>query len=82
MKWYAAHNSNDTQGLVIDESTGENIAITYKAENASLIASVPEAIILLAETLDMLNNMTSKDFSLGMDKPIRRKIESFLNDLN
>lgn len=78
--WYVASTMND-QGLVVDENTGENIAITYKAENATLVASAPEAIRLLAETLDMLNNMTSKEFSLGGDKPIRRKIESFLYDL-
>jgi hypothetical protein len=81
MKWYAKHNSNG-QGLVIDESTGENIAVSYKAENASLIAATPEAIGLLTDVLDMLNNMTSEDFSIGMDKPIRKKIESFLYNLN
>jgi hypothetical protein len=81
MKWYTANNSNDEQGLVIDESTGENIAVSYKAENASIIASAPEAISLLTETLDMLNNMTSSDFSIGKDKPIRKKIEQFLWNL-
>ena len=81
MNWYVAHNSNDTQGLVIEESTGENIAISYKAENASLIASAPESISLLREALDMLNNMTSNDFAIGKDKPIRRKIEQFLWNL-
>ena len=80
MNWYAAHNSND-QGLIIDEDTGENIAVSYKAKNASMIASAPEAASLLTETLDMLNNMTSEDFSIGKDKPIRRKIEQFLWNL-
>jgi hypothetical protein len=79
--WYVANNSNDTQGLVADEDTGENIAVTYKIENAPLVASAPKAVALLVETLETLNNMSTKDFSLGGDRAIRRKIESFLYDL-
>jgi hypothetical protein len=36
--WYEAKNCNDSQGLVISEATGENIAVSYKKENAQLIA--------------------------------------------
>jgi hypothetical protein len=79
MNWYASANSNNTQGLIIDEDTGENIAVSYKAENASLIAAAPEAIDLLKETLGRLENMTIEEFALGRDKFIRMKIESLLH---
>jgi len=48
--WYAGNNSNDDQGLVIQEETGENIAVTYKAANARLIAAAPELLDILTET--------------------------------
>jgi len=81
-RWRVANMGNDTQGLVIDENTGENVAVTYKAENAPVVAIAPEAIDLLAETLDMLNNITTYDFSIGKDKPVREKIAGFLDRLN
>ena len=80
-RWHVTNTGND-QGLVIDDNTGENIAVTYKAENAPIVAIAPEAVDLLAETLDMLNNMTTADFSIGKDKPIREKIAEFLDRLN
>jgi hypothetical protein len=44
----------------------------------------PEAVAieLLAETLDTLNNMTTQDFSIGKDKPLRNKIAAFLDAIN
>jgi hypothetical protein len=81
-KWYVANNSNDTQGLVISEETGENIAVTYKAENAPLIANSHNAIELLVDVLDMLNNITTEDFSHGKDFPVRDKISRFLDEIN
>jgi hypothetical protein len=78
MNWYANRNSNDTQGLIVNGDTGENIAVSYKAEHASLIASAPEAIDLLKETLNTLDNMTIEEFALGRDKFIKRKIEALL----
>jgi len=44
MNWYKAHNCNNSQGLIIDEDTGENIAISYKVENAGLIAAAPDLL--------------------------------------
>jgi hypothetical protein len=81
-KWYVANNSNDTQGLVISEETGENIAVTYKTENAPLIVNSHNALELLSETLDTLNNMTSNEFSTGGDKSIRDKLSRFLDEIN
>ena len=45
--WYAGNMGNDTQGLVCDENTGENIAVTYKAENAALVAAAPDLLAAL-----------------------------------
>lgn len=42
-QWYLANTSND-QGLIADEQTGENIAVSYKKENASLIAASPDLL--------------------------------------
>ena len=36
-KWYEAKMGNDHQGLIVDEATGETIAVTYKKENAAFI---------------------------------------------
>ena len=45
--WYAGNMGNDTQGLVCDENTGENIAVTYKAENAALVVAAPDLLAAL-----------------------------------
>ena len=50
MNWYKAKNSNDTQGLVIDEKTGANIAVTYDPKHSELIAAAPE----LADALEAM----------------------------
>lgn len=44
--WYVASMGSDPfdQGLVTSEKTGENIAVTYKAENARLIAAAPDML--------------------------------------
>lgn len=46
-KWYFKDKS--AQGLVISEDTGETIAVTYKAENAALVATAPELLAALEE---------------------------------
>ena len=83
-KWYVSSMGTDphNQGVVADENTGETVAISYKTENAPILAAAPEAIGLLAEVLDTLNNMTSVDFSLGKDRPIRDRIARFLDELS
>ena len=39
--WYAANMGNDYQGLVIDEKTGANIAVTYDKRHAPFVAAAP-----------------------------------------
>jgi len=53
-KWYTsgtAYNAHD-QGLVIEEKTGKTIAVTYKQENARLIAATPELLDALEKAKD------------------------------
>ena len=52
-KWYVGNNSNDSQGLIIDENTGRNVAVSYDAKDAALIAAAPE---LLAALLYIVND--------------------------
>ena len=42
--WYVAKMVNDFQGLVIDEQTGKNIAVTYDKKDAPLVAAAPELL--------------------------------------
>jgi hypothetical protein len=49
--WYVASTGNH-QGLVIEEKTGRNIAVTYDKADAPLIAAAPEllgALITMVE---------------------------------
>jgi hypothetical protein len=41
--WRAAKTGNH-QGLIISETTGENIAVAYDSKNAALIAAAPELL--------------------------------------
>jgi hypothetical protein len=47
--WHACKAGNDTQGLVIDDNTGANIAVTYKAEHAPIVAAAPELLELVEQ---------------------------------
>lgn len=46
--WYAARGSGG-QGIVIEEGTGRNVAVTYEEKDAPLAAAAPEMAELLAE---------------------------------
>ena len=51
--WYAKNSGGSDihgQGLIIDEKTGENIAIVYKKENAPLLSAAPD----MAEVLTFM----------------------------
>lgn len=48
-RWYAAKMGNDHQGLVIEEGTGRNVAVTYDVKDAPLVALAPQMADMLAE---------------------------------
>jgi len=53
-KWYATitnKGSAHEQGLIIEEETGNAIAVSYKAENAKLLAAAPELAQTLQDTI-------------------------------
>lgn len=54
--WYEA-NSPGHQGLVISESTGMNIAVTYDEKDAALIAAAPEMLEALIEHCDAVEDV-------------------------
>ena len=42
MKWYTTTKpERDNQGLVIEETTGKTIAVTYDPKDAALVAAAP-----------------------------------------
>lgn len=49
--WYEAQTGNH-QGLIVSEKTGENIATSYKKDDAALIAAAPAML----DALTQLNN--------------------------
>lgn len=52
--WYTASTGN-YQGLVISETTGENVAVTYNGDaDAALVASAPELLDALESVVDDL----------------------------
>lgn len=48
VRWYSA-NAGRSQGLVIDEETGRNIAVVYDRKNAKLLAQAPSMRELLLD---------------------------------
>jgi hypothetical protein len=44
--WYEAKTGNH-QGLIVDEKTGDNIAVAYDKVNARLIAAAPRMLEML-----------------------------------
>lgn len=59
--WYTLSKPSDNQGLVCSQLTGENIAVTYKVENAHVVA----ASLDLLEALEDLLEMSTDDFHEG-----------------
>ena len=42
--WYRANMGNGHQGLVIDENTGRNVAVTYAKEDAAIVSAAPDML--------------------------------------
>jgi len=63
--WYSKPTGCGGQGLVIDEATGNNIAVAYDETNGSLIAAAPDMLATLraiaADCEDYLNDDLDMD---------------------
>lgn len=60
VQWYAANTGNH-QGLIIDEKTGANIAVTYNAEHAAFIVTACNSHAALVDALQNLMDRAVKD---------------------
>ncbi len=49
--WYAARSSG-SQGLIISEANGANVAVSYDPHDAPLIAAAPDLLAALSQLLD------------------------------
>lgn len=70
--WYESKTGSH-QGLIIAEETGENIAVSYKKENAALIAAAPE--LLAALELCLKNSEFRRASGVESGPMIEREIE-------
>lgn len=61
--WYTSSKKGDLQGLVIEEGTGANIAVTYKVEDAPVVAAAPE----LLEIVKTLANDDATQHATDLD---------------
>ena len=61
--WYEASSGNH-QGIIVDEVTGKNIAVSYVKNNAKLIAATPELLEACEIALGILHmdSAMEKDF--------------------
>jgi len=56
IRWYAAKAGNNHQGLVIEEGTSRNVAVTYDVKDAPLAAAAPEMADMLRKLADATQN--------------------------
>ena len=70
-KWYVA-NTCTHNGLVVEEKSGENIAVTYKKENARLIASAPELLKALMDIIKNIENDNLEEFLIEAKDVIKK----------
>jgi len=54
MKWYATRGSMG-QGLVIEDKTGRNVAVSYDEKDTDLLASAPELLAALEWIIDRID---------------------------
>jgi len=70
-KWYET-NSGAYQGLIIDEETGDNIAVSYKKEDAQLIAAAPDLLEACESAVDYLNGSPNPKLSDRLQQAINK----------
>lgn len=75
MKWHKANMGNDHQGLVIDEETGANIAVTYDVKHAALVAAAPEMLEALKGML-RLHDENGRFEPFHHKEPLRKAREA------
>ena len=50
--WYTNTHEDSAQGLVIEEETGRNVAVTYDPKDAKLVAAALELLQVVYKFLD------------------------------
>ena len=50
-QWYEAKTGNH-QGLIIEEGTGRNVAVTYDKSDSAIIAAAPDLLAALESLMD------------------------------
>ena len=58
--WYAKMSGGGCQGIVIDEETGETVAVSYSPSNRHLIASAPDLQKSLRGIVSILEELREK----------------------
>lgn len=62
-KWHVARTGNH-QGLVIDDNTGKNIAVTYDKADAPLVAAAPALLEACERARNEIQRLASK-YNIG-----------------
>lgn len=68
--WNASASAGNHQGLVISESTGKTVALTYERTDAALVAAAPELLECLASMVDDYAHLSYEE---GNTQPMWRK---------
>jgi hypothetical protein len=58
MKWYTKSKPDDRQGLIIDEDTGRNVAVSYDPKDAPLLAAAPRLLAALESVVAIADRNT------------------------
>lgn len=70
--WYESSTGNH-QGLVIEEQTGRNVAVSYDKEDARLIAAAPDLFVAAKDAAEYLR------WNKGIASPIYDKLVAAIN---
>lgn len=59
--WYEAKMGNDHQGLVVEETTGVNIAVVYDRKHTALLAAAPDMLAALKQAAAVYGDLRPAD---------------------